>query len=274
MRRGKRALKSPSLTLSSSSVFMSNNRVLSLSQSFQVATVIKATADVSLATGPELHIELKQDETSPNLAVVQGVEVIPLQVTDVLRINCGGPTVVDVLGRTWNADTAYQPGGDVVTPSQYTTVALAPGVITDSYGAVLATERWSNTGMGALRYVIRPPVVGTYRLQFVFAEVWHREVGTRIFDVDVQVQSLGHCGRGRIPAADSERSHDGRERDCLGQRDRGCDSACCGCCRRSSCLRHSTAQANQPRGPASCCRRTGRRRDDDDDGSDNDNSCS
>jgi hypothetical protein len=106
--------------------------------------------------------------------------------TDVVRINCGGPTVVDVLGRTWNADTNYQPGGDVVTPSQYTTVALAPGVITDSYGAVLATERWSNTGMGALRYVIRPPVIGTYRLQFVFAEVWHREVGTRIFDVDVQ----------------------------------------------------------------------------------------
>ena len=152
---------------------------------FRVATVVKSTAQVTAATGRALHIGIVQDDSSPNFAVVHGIEVVPVQVVDVVRINCGGPTVVDDVGRTWNADTFYQPGGDVVTPSQYITVNLAPGTITDNYGAVLATERWSNVGMGSLQYVIRPPEAGTYRLQFVFAEVWHRVVGTRLFDVSV-----------------------------------------------------------------------------------------
>lgn len=121
---------------------------------------------------------------SPTRAPSMGPTYEP--VTVLYRVNCGGPTVLDVLGNTWTADSSRNPGGSVVNPSDYTSVVLADVPAAAEYGAVFLTERWTNTGRGSIKYDFDMPTAGIYRVSLLFVEVWHRNPGTRVFNVKAQ----------------------------------------------------------------------------------------
>jgi hypothetical protein len=110
----------------------------------------------------------------------------PTVFTTFYRINCGGPTIVDALGNTWTSDTSLNPGGGTVTPKQYTDVNLANVAAAIDYGRLLDTERYSYLSLGPLRYRLAVPAAGAYAVTFVLCEVWHRNPGTRVYDVVVQ----------------------------------------------------------------------------------------
>ena len=54
------------------------------------------------------------------------------------------------------------------------------------YGRLLETERWTNFARGRLQYRLAVPTAGAYQVKLVFVEMWHRNPGTRVFDVNVQ----------------------------------------------------------------------------------------
>lgn len=60
----------------------------------------------------------------------------------VLRINCGGPTVIDGAGQVWVGDALAAPGGDTVVPSTYIAVNYVMAEETADAGTVFETERY------------------------------------------------------------------------------------------------------------------------------------
>ena len=67
---------------------------------------------------------------------------------------------------------------------------------TDAYGAVLDTERWTNSDIGPIQFTIAVPTIGTYQVRLLFAGVWHRNAGTRVFHINLQGRrDINKCNR-------------------------------------------------------------------------------
>jgi hypothetical protein len=89
-----------------------------------------------------------------------------------VRVNAGGPSLVDAQGQTWSADTGYT-GGAV----QSTTSAISGG----GNQKMLQTARYGMPG-----YVATVPLPGTYTVSLYFDETYFRAAGRRVFSVYAQ----------------------------------------------------------------------------------------
>ncbi len=137
---------------------------------------------VFTADRPGLHsIELRaapSPGTSPVLLVARTEGTEPP-----LRINCGGPALVDSQGRQWLADVCFS--GRVTNPPYTSTRAIA-GTVDD---ALYQTERYSD----GLLYAVPVPE-GSYDVVLHFAELWwgvesrvgQDNRGRRVFNVSVE----------------------------------------------------------------------------------------
>jgi hypothetical protein len=95
--------------------------------------------------------------------------------TAVARINAGGGAYTDTLGNAWSADFGHNGGypwdAGVVVPG-----TTAPGVY--------RTQRWHP---GVLVYTI-PVANGTYSVNLKFVELYCRNVGERVFHININGQ--------------------------------------------------------------------------------------
>ncbi len=95
-----------------------------------------------------------------------------------IRINAGGPSYTDSLGRTWSADSGANTG----------TTTTATATVTGSIDAQLyRTERYDPPAAPALVYTLSVPN-GTHVVRLYMAETYTptKGAGLRVFSVDVQ----------------------------------------------------------------------------------------
>jgi hypothetical protein len=92
-----------------------------------------------------------------------------------IRINAGGPSVVDSLGQTWAADNSSSGGGT------YTAGSPIAGTVDDT---LYQSERW-----GTYAYNLPVPN-GTYTVTLKFAEIWYTSAGSRVFSVAIEGQTV------------------------------------------------------------------------------------
>lgn len=104
-----------------------------------------------------------------------------------LRINCGGPTVVDANGDTWTSDSAYVVGGGALQPGLIIPISYSFDVEPSAAQlvAVLNTERWGNTV-----YTINTPIPGVYLVELLLVESWPVSIGARKFNIFVQDETV------------------------------------------------------------------------------------
>ena len=113
----------------------------------------------------------------------------------VLRINCGGPKVVDGEKRTWSRDRFYTSGTGFHGGRRIYRGQIL-GVRDD--GAVFRTERHFDGSRPALEAAYRVPLPrGRYAVRFHFAEIHFTEPGKRVFDVLLEGKT---CLEGFDPA--------------------------------------------------------------------------
>jgi hypothetical protein len=97
---------------------------------------------------------------------------------DPIRVNAGGPALIDSQGRVWQADHSFNAG---FTNSTTTPIA---GTVDD---ALYQTERWDWTDNPELKYNLAVPN-GVYQVRLHFAEIYGptSQVGGRVFDVNIE----------------------------------------------------------------------------------------
>ena len=95
-----------------------------------------------------------------------------------VRVNAGGPSVVDSLGQTWAADSGYNTGRST-TNTRTVTGTTAP--------ALFKTERYQEANNPPLVYTLAV-ANGDYRVRLHFAETYTATsgAGKRRFDIDLQ----------------------------------------------------------------------------------------
>jgi hypothetical protein len=86
-----------------------------------------------------------------------------------IRVNCGGPSITDSLGRVWSADD-----------QRSRSITTAP-IASTSDPAIYQKESWS---MGPLAYQFSVPN-GTYTVKLKFAEIYMTQAGQRVFDIAI-----------------------------------------------------------------------------------------
>jgi hypothetical protein len=152
---------------------------------------VTARVDSDLSVTVEL-LPVSSAPEGPTLSALRVTKISALPPStptseSVYRVNCGGSTVEDVEGNVWVGDNTldYAVGGNMIRPGDYQSVTLAPSPYTVPLAVVLAEERWSTLAIGDIEYVFAVPP-GEYVVKMLFAEVWHRDAGTRLFHIDVQ----------------------------------------------------------------------------------------
>jgi Malectin domain/IPT/TIG domain len=143
--------------------------------------------DASTTTVPSVNNIMVESIKSPPIftdkAVVSSPYVnIPLE-TDVrtalnapfqpIRINVGGPQLVDTQGRTWTEDRFYK-GGNVYTEGRF-------NVRGTSDSAIFQLER-----NGIFQYEVPLRMVGSYQVTLHFTELYVTSAGERVFDIHVE----------------------------------------------------------------------------------------
>jgi chitinase len=99
-----------------------------------------------------------------------------------IAVNCGGGIVWGQDGKQWQADRAYASGGwGYVGGKTYSANVPIAGTLDD---ALYQAERW---GMSVYRFDLPP---GIYSVQLKFAEVYGWKAGQRIFDVQIEGQTV------------------------------------------------------------------------------------
>lgn len=99
-----------------------------------------------------------------------------------MRVNCGGEVYIDSESRTWAADQPYSPdswgyiGGEIYSTRR--------PIIDTQDDPLYRTERW-----GLESYVFDLPN-GHYEVILHFAEIYVRDVGRRIFSVDIEDEAV------------------------------------------------------------------------------------
>ena len=109
-------------------------------------------------------------------AYVAAIEVVPVSASgefETILINAGGDLHVDVLGRTWLADS-YFTGGSTFSISNLDVIGTQ-----DDY--IYQTERCC----GSFSYEIPVPS-GDYEIILHFAEIWFTEERSRLFDITME----------------------------------------------------------------------------------------
>lgn len=92
-----------------------------------------------------------------------------------IRVNCGGPSLVDSLGRTWTADD-----------QRSRSITTAPIAGTGD-PAIYQKESWST---GPLVYQFSVPN-GAYTVKLKFAEIYVTQSGHRVFDIAINGSVVG-----------------------------------------------------------------------------------
>lgn len=95
-----------------------------------------------------------------------------------IRVNAGGPALIDSKGQVWVADHSYN------TDFTNSTTAPIAGTVDD---ALYQTERWDYTTSPELKYNLAVPN-GIYQVRLHFAEIYGLTSfpGGRIFDVNIE----------------------------------------------------------------------------------------
>ena len=98
----------------------------------------------------------------------------------VYRINAGGPSFTDSLGRVWTADSNFNTG------NVYSVANAIAGTVDDP---LFQTERWDAATAPELQYSL-PVANGKYTVNLYFAENYslNQAVGKRVFDVFMEGQ--------------------------------------------------------------------------------------
>ena len=102
--------------------------------------------------------------------------------TPIARINAGGGAYTDALGRSWSAD-----GNFVGSSYSYATNQAITGTSDSS----LYQDERSGINGSSFSYQI-PVTPGVYNVNLAFAELYWQQAGKRVFDVDIESQSLLH----------------------------------------------------------------------------------
>ncbi len=98
----------------------------------------------------------------------------------ITRINVGGGAYTDSQNNVWQQDNYFNTG------SSYTTTDTITGT-TDP--TLFQTERWDDPTLPELSYSI-PVANGKYTVNLGFAEIFYNSAGTRVFDVQVEGQTV------------------------------------------------------------------------------------
>ena len=157
------------------------------------ATVWKLWVDLhlqDLATSPaEIHAAIPCDgdrrEHRSSYASAIATHLERIGRGEVIRINCGGKAYTSVDGKLWAADRFYRGGGLFMGgrrdfPDDVAETELDP---------IFQTERWfdsdEKSGVNSGGYEIPLPR-GRYAVTLHFAEIYHTELGKRIFHVELE----------------------------------------------------------------------------------------
>jgi hypothetical protein len=99
------------------------------------------------------------------------------QVSDTIRVNCGGPAYTDVTGGVWGADTGSSGGTD------YSTTDAISGTNDQT---LFQTEEYGDTQTAPFYYSFNVPN-GSYTVKLFFAEIYTGwcSAGSRVFNVDI-----------------------------------------------------------------------------------------
>ena len=92
-----------------------------------------------------------------------------------IHVNCGGPELVDLAGRTWSEDSLLSPSPHLTGPNANTAVfAGAPDLSFDPFigereypDTIFTTERWNN---GPIEYTFTGLPNGKYEVALLFME--------------------------------------------------------------------------------------------------------
>jgi hypothetical protein len=97
-------------------------------------------------------------------------------------VNCGGSAFVSADGKPWLADQEYRAGGwGYVGGKIFATGWAISNTVDDT---LYQSERWGMTGYS---FDVAP---GTYNVQLKFAEIYGWKAGQRIFDVQIEGQTV------------------------------------------------------------------------------------
>ena len=99
-----------------------------------------------------------------------------------IRINAGGPAYTDSQGQLWSADYGFNTG----TPSSCAPAATVTGTADPQ---LYKSARWDPTHLPEMQYAFSLPN-GVYRVTLYFAETCAYTAGMRVFDVQVQGNTL------------------------------------------------------------------------------------
>jgi|GEM_PF-2693543 len=108
--------------------------------------------------------------------------LLPLSTTGtpIARINSGGSSYVDALGRNWSADQNF-----VGTSYSY---GISQPIAGTSDSPLYQDER---SGINGSSFSYQIPVTnGIYNINLSFAELYWQQAGQRVFDVDIEGQSF------------------------------------------------------------------------------------
>ncbi|MCC6591121.1 MAG: beta-propeller fold lactonase family protein [Bryobacterales bacterium] len=133
------------------------------------------SGSVGISVGPNVGPARSANITVAGRTYTVNQAAIPLPTFSAIRVNSGGPTYVDGLGRTWAAD---EDG-----PRVSTTAAIA-GNPADA--ALYQKERYSTQ---AVRYSFSVPN-GNYNVKLKFAEIYLTKIGSRVMDISINGQAV------------------------------------------------------------------------------------
>lgn len=126
------------------------------------------------------RLRARSRDAAGNLGVSQEITFTTLGAEAyAVRLNAGGPKHVGSDGTTWRADQAYVPGGWGYVGGR--TYERTDPIGNTEDDPLYQTERYR---MDAYRFAV--PKAGTYRVDLHFAEIFYRDAGRRVFNVDIE----------------------------------------------------------------------------------------
>jgi hypothetical protein len=100
------------------------------------------------------------------------------QVSDTVRVICGGSGYTDALGKVWSADYGSTGGSSYTNTDNNITGTSDP--------TLYQSEEWADTQVGPFYYTFTLPQ-GNYTVRLLFAEIYTAwcSTGSRVFNVDI-----------------------------------------------------------------------------------------
>ncbi len=149
---------------------------LDLVKEYGSMTAAVKTYKVNVDDG-KLNIDFSASKNEPKISAIEVVKVTNTTTNAVALINCGGKSV-SFNGKTYAADKYYDKNSLDYQQSN--------GSINNTdEDAIYRSERISKTDKGSFGYAI-PVDNGTYTVQLQFAEIYWKEKGKRLMNVNIE----------------------------------------------------------------------------------------